>query len=305
MVFLRVAAAAAVVIALRLSSQGPGPHYSEWSTPENLGPSINTTATEAGGAVSKDGLSLYFHSNRPGGLGGTDLYVSQRNNLNAPWGVPVPLVAVNSSAGDAEPTLSRDEHWLFFNSARPGGVGGIDLWASYREHTHDDLGWQPPVNLGDRINSLDTDTGAAYFENDEGGPPQLLFSSNRSGGLGAFDLYISELEADGKFGPATLIAELSSSFSEPGLSIRFDGLEVFFFSGRPTSTGGLDLWSATRRTIFDPWSAPGNLSELNSAVNDVQPHIAPDRETLYFSSMRPGGFGGMDLYVTTRVKQRR
>ena len=83
---------AAWVIALGIianlpgAAQGPGPHFSDWSEPENLGLPVNSPSNDAGGAVSKDGLSLYFHSNRPGGFGGPDLYVSQRGSLSEPWG---------------------------------------------------------------------------------------------------------------------------------------------------------------------------------------------------------------------------
>jgi hypothetical protein len=64
----------------------------------------------------------------------------------------------------------------------------------------------------------------------------------------------------------------------------------------------LDLWSATRSTVFYPWSAPTNLGPLvNSPVQDVDPDIASDRQTLYFRSHR-GGPGTNDLYGTTRTK---
>jgi hypothetical protein len=306
MVFLRVAVAVSVVLALRLSSQAPGPDFSDWSEPENLGPAINSASQDAGGAVSKDGLSLYFHSNRPGGLGQPDLYVSQRGNLNEPWGPPINLgPAVNSTANDAGAALSRDEHWLFFHSTRDGGFGSLDVYVSYRQHTHDDLGWEPAVNVGGGINTAAVETGVSYFENDDTGAPQLLFGSNRVGGLGMFDLYVSEMLPNGTFGPASRILELSSPSSEPGVSIRFNGLEVFFFSGRPTSFGGMDLWTATRESVLEPWSAPTNLGPVvNSGATDSQPSIAPDRETLYFASDRPGTVGGLDLYVTTRSKQK-
>jgi hypothetical protein len=299
----KVCLTAAACLALGMLPPTSEPDFTDWSTPENLGSVVNSSFTDAGGSVSKDGLSLYFHSNRSGN---NDIYVSQRGNRNEPWGPPVNLgTAVNSTVSDAEATLSRDEHWLFFNSTRDGGVGSLDIWVSYRAHTHDDFDWQPAVNVGGGVNSIAVDTGAAYFENDEGGAPQLLFSSNRQGGLGQFDLYSSELLPEGTFGPAVLITELSSAFSEPGLSIRFDGLEVFFFSGRLPSQGGLDLWTATRKSVLDPWSAPTNLGSIvNTIAGDQQPHIAPDRETLYFTSNREGGFGGMDLYVTTRSKQK-
>ena len=306
MVFLRVALTAVVFFSLRPSSPSAGPDFSDWSEPENLGPVINSSDNDAGGIVSKDGLSLYFHSGRPGGFGGTDLYVSQRRSLNEPWGPPINLGAdVNSAQGDSAAVLSRDEHWLFFNSMRPGGFGSLDIWVTYRQHTHDDFGWQPPVNVGPGVNSPAVETNCSFFENDDAGAPQLLFSSNRPGGLGMFDIYVSELLPDGTFGPASPITALSSTFSEPGLSIRFDGLEVFLFSTRPPSFGSQDLWTATRETVFDSWSTPTNLGALvNSSVRDSQPFLAPDRQTLYFASDRVGGFGDLDLYVTTRTKHK-
>jgi hypothetical protein len=89
------------------------------------------------------------------------------------------------------------------------------------------------------------------------------------------------------------------------LSVRFDGLEVFLFSARPESHGGFDLWTATRETVFHPWSAPTNLGPVvNSTANESDPHIASSREALYFASNRPG-FGGTDLYVTTRRRHKR
>jgi hypothetical protein len=209
---------------------------------------------------------------------------------------------VNTSATEFSPTLSRDGHWLFFHSNRPGSfVPGLDIWVSYREHVHDDFAWETPVNLGPGVNAPGLDTDPSFFENDEVGVPQLFFSSNRAG---SNDIYVSDLLPDGTFGPAILIPELSSPSVEPGVSVRFDGLEAFIFSSRPLSQGGFDLWTATRETVFHPWSEPTSLGPLvNSQSNDNEPHIASDRETLYFSSNRPGGMGGADLYMTTRARR--
>lgn len=302
--------AAIVTLALVASDFTAQPNFSGWATPANLGPLVNSSFNDAAPAISKDGLSLYFNSNRPGGLGapGTpganDLYVSQRNNLEEPWGPPTNLGAlINTNRIEASPALSRDEHWLFFQSDRSGGFGGLDIWASYREHTHDEFGWQPAVNLGPGVNSAFEDTVGGYFENDDH-VPQLFFSSNRPG-VGAFDLYISELLPDGTFGPARLVPELSSIAADVGLMVRFDGLEAFFFSARSGGIGGQDLWTATRETVLDPWSAPVNLGPLvNSIAGDQRPYIPSDRETLYFASNRAGGLGDNDLYVTTRTRQK-
>jgi hypothetical protein len=280
--------------------------YSPWSTPVNLGPLINSAFSDQGPAISKDGLSLYFTSDRPGGLGGPfDMYVSQRASVDDPWGAPMNLgPTVNTIFDEGNPALSRDGHLLFFQSKRPGGLGGIDLWFAYREHTHDDFDWQTPVNLGPGVNSAADDNGPSYFENEEDGLPQLYFGSARPGGLGAADIYLSEQMADGSFGPAVRVTELSSSLNENRPSIRHNGLEIFFQSNRPGSLStALDLWVASRASTLDEWSTPTNLgSTINTTAIDNNAYLSSDGKTLLFSSDRPGGFGGLDLYMTTRMK---
>jgi hypothetical protein len=203
-------------------------------------------------------------------------------------------------ANEQVPALSRDGHLLFFASNRPLGFGGVDVWVSRRDHTHDDFAWQEPENLGAGVNSTFTDAGPSYFDNDEVGGPQLYFNSNRIGGVG--NLYVSDQTADGSFGPAVLVVELSSGDSARA-SIRHDGREIFFTSVRPGSiANSQDLWVATRETVFDAWSAPINLgSPVNGELLDVQPYISSDRETLFFASTRPSG-GPTDLYMSTRTK---
>jgi hypothetical protein len=99
------------------------------------------------------------------------------------------------------------------------------------------------------------------------------------------------------------VPALSSPQSDQRPAIRFDGLEIFLFSDRPGSLGGVDVWASTRQTVFDPWSTPVNLGPVvNTVFNDQQAYLASDRRTLFFASNHPGGFGLLDLYVTTRDK---
>jgi hypothetical protein len=293
---------AAVLVALLASYPAAAPKYSDWSAPVNLGAAVNSPFDDRGPAISKDGLSLYFFSGRPGGFGGSDIWVSRRAILEAPWDSPINLGGVvNTAANESTPALSRDEHCLFFNINTSGGFN--DIWASCRQHTHDDFGWQTPMNLGEGVNSAFNDQGAGYFETDDGGPPLLFFGSDRPGGPGLNDIYVSQLLPNGSFGPPSLVAELSSPADDLRPSVRFDGLEVFFFSSRAGSLGS-DLWTATRETVFDFWSNVENVgSVVNSSANDIHPYIAPDRRTLYFASNRAGGVGLQDLYVTTRTRQ--
>ena len=112
---------------------------------------------------------------------------------------------------------------------------------------------------------------------------------------------MTELQADGSWGPAMLIPELSSPVGgESAPNIRHDGLELFFHRGRNL---GNDLWVATRETVDAPWSTPVNLGPpVNGGFQELHAYIAADRETLFFSSNRPGGYGEYDLYMTTRSK---
>jgi Tol biopolymer transport system component len=298
---------AVVLVALLASSPTAAPKYSDWSEPVNLGAVVNSSSNDQGPAISKDGLSLYFSSGRPGGSGMSDIWVSQRVSLDAPWDMPINLAVVNTAADDSIPALSRDEHRLFFNSNRSGGSGDTDIWVSYRQHTHDDFGWQMPVHVEGGVNSPINDQGAGYFENDEGGAPLLFFGRGRTGAPDSNDIYVSQLlqllPDRVSSGPASLVAELNSDTGDFHPSVRFDGLEVFFFSNRLPGSLGNDLWTATRETVFHSWSTPTNLGAVNSAASDMHPYIASDRRTLYFASNRAGGLGGQDLYVTTRTRQ--
>lgn len=286
------------------------PQWSAWSDPVNVGPPVNTSFAEQAPFVSKDGLSLYFTCvNCPGGFGGFDIWVAQRASVNDPWGLPQNLTSVNTSRDEFAASLSPDGHRLFFNSNRPDGFGGNDLYVSRRRDKRDDFGWQPPVNLGPGVNTAAGELQPAYFEDDATGTITLYFASNRPGGgggslLDALQIYASTLQPDETFGPAVLVEELSSfGFSDQQPAIRRDGLEIFLSSNRPGTLGLLDLWVATRSSTSDPWSTPVNLgSVVNSPTIENGPKLSFDGTELYFHSDRPGGLGGIDLYRSTRTK---
>lgn len=273
--------------------------FGPWSAATNLGPTINSSAADFGPGLSPDGNSLYFTSNRAGGFGLSDLWVSQRANRNAPWGAPVNLgPTVNSTRMDAVPSFSRDGHWMFFTSDRAGGLGLNDIWVSFRPDPRDDFAWQTPVNLGAPINSASFDAGPALVQH--GDEVILYFNSDRAG---THDFYTSVRHKDGSFGTPTLVTALNTAASDQRITIRKDAREAFFFSNRTGSTG-LDLWTSTREDRDDTWGTPTNLgATVNSAADDFQPTLSRDGRTLIFASNRPGASGPIDLYVTTRTKR--
>ncbi len=192
---------------------------------------------------------------------------------------------------------------MYFHSNRPGGCGIADLYVSYRQDTDDDFGWQPPEDLGCQINTSRHNNGPTYFEDDETGTVTMYFNSDRLGGPGSANIYLSTLGDDGLFGPAVLVPELSSEGTDGRTAIRRDGLEMLVSSNRAGSLGTTDIWVSTRASTLDAWSIPADLGPpINSGFADGGSALSCDGTTLYFFSTRPGGFGGRDLYVTTRTE---
>ncbi len=302
-VVVPVLAGLALIVAMVATSAAAAPIYTDWSAPVNLGPVVNSAASELGPALSGDGLSLYISVTKTGGFGANDIWVSQRATTSDAWGVPVNLgPTINTTATEFVPTFSEDGHRMFFASDRAGGSGGQDIYQSYRADIHDDFGWQTPTNLGTVLNSSADDNASTYFDN--GGHPQLIFGSGRLGGV-ARDLFLSHLQDDGTWGPATLIPELSSPSTENRPTIRQDGLEIFFYSDRPGGFGGTDLWTSTRSSVDAPWGTPTNLgATVNSSFTEQHAYLSADAKTLVFASNRPGGVGtgNLDLWMTTRAQ---
>jgi len=299
-----------------------GQQFSSWSAPVNLGPVINSPTGDFFPYISRDGLSLFFTSVTciptpfPGcrpGYGGWDIFVSQRASVNDPWGLAQNLgPEINTASNEMAPALTVDGHTMYFASNKPGGLGGTDIYMSRRHNKRDDLGWQVPENLGSGVNTISNDSSPQIFEDDATGVTTLYFDSNRPGGLGPStddgngngnDIYASVLQRDGAFGPAAIVAELSTASIDRHPAISRDGLEMYIASNRPGTLGGVDLWASTRGTTIDPWSPPVNLgAPINSTAADAGPALSFDGTALYFQTVRSDGSGAFDLYVCTRTK---
>lgn len=272
----------------------------EWSAPVNLGPVVNSPANDNNPAVTADELTMYFASNRPGGLGDVDIWVTRRASRSSPWEPPVNLgPPVNTPFIDGAPGLSHDGHVLFVHSNRPGTLGGNDIWLARRSGSKDGLSWETPVPLGPDVNTADDEQGPEYTSSDGGG---ALYFNRGNQALLRSDLYRAEVKRDGRTGgPAQPVVELNdASSNDAAPTVRADGREILFWSARVGGLGA-DIWRSTRQSANHPWSPPWNVGPpLNSAVADLHPELTQDALTLYFSSNRPDGVGGQDLYISTR-----
>jgi hypothetical protein len=277
------------------SSAGP-----EWSVPVNLGPVVNSPAGDQNPSITADGLNLYFQSDRPGGVGGVDIWVTRRASRHSPWEAPVNLgPPVNTPFADGAPSLSPDGHVLFIHSNRPGALGLFDIWVAHRSGSKDAEDWETPVNLGPDVNTADDEQGPEYVVSDGGG---ALYFNRGNQVLQLSDLYRVEIKRDGHTeGPAQPVTEVNApAFNDAAPGLRADAREILFWSTRPGSLGA-DIWVSTRQSANHPWSAPENAGPpLNTAVADLHPELTQDALTLYLASNRPGGSGGTDLWVSTR-----
>jgi hypothetical protein len=304
--FLTLVCALGCYTATTHSSRRTAETFGDWSAPINVGPPINTSYNDNYAVLSRDELTIYFTSNRPGSLAGSDdLWFATRESIDSPWREPQNMRApINTTFIDSLPFLSSNEHVLYFYSTRPGGCGAPgpgDIWMTRRRTKHSD--WGEPTNLGCLLNTPADEIAPAFFEDPETEQAWLFYGSNRVPGIGDYDVYASPLGEDGSVGPGILVPEFSSPLRDTRIFIRKDGLEAFITSNRTGGQGVIDIWTSTRETLSQTWSVPTNLGmPVNSSSNDGSPWLSKHGTTLYFFSDRPGGLGQRDIWYTTRVK---
>jgi len=174
--------------------------HDAWSEPIKLGPPINTSYPEGASCISADGLELYFTdgwgpflflggcSRKPGGYGGTDIWVSTRETRSHPWGEPQNLGPdIISDRDETEPSISQDGLSLYFTSDGEQGNEFYDIYDIYvaqRLTKHDP--WDPPENLGPPVNT-DRTEHSPFISPDN---LSLFFSRSSANGLTS-DIYVS------------------------------------------------------------------------------------------------------------------
>lgn len=158
-----------------------------WSVPVKLGSNINSEHHETHVAISPDNERLYFVSNRPGGLGGKDIWYC--NKLpNGEWALAQNAGPTINTAFDEDGVfIHPDGKTLYFSSKGHRGLGGYDIF--YSELDPESGQWQKPVNLGYPINSTDDDV--FYVVSADG--KRAYFSSIKENGQGEKDIYVLEL----------------------------------------------------------------------------------------------------------------
>jgi hypothetical protein len=293
-----------------LSSAQAGDHHAnsgwEFRPSQKLSDVVNTADPEGCPIETADGLSLMFASARASGLGGNDIYVTDRDSVKSPWKTPARLPApINSPAADFCPTPVYGRSLFFVtdratNSGPTAPCGGGDIYLSRQSPSGQ---WSEPAMLEcypKGPNFLGAERSPSLVETWFG---TFLFYS--STGLGVnHDIYMSRLGANGKFGPGQLVRELSTpEFNEimPNVRARDDGsFEIVFSSDRPTwgrnepAFGLQDVYYARSWWLTGLWSSPRNLGPgINTQFNDQRATLSGDGKRMYVGTNN-------DLYVSER-----
>lgn len=154
----------------------------DWGEPYNVGKPVNSEYWESQPAISPDGRTLYFISNRPGGSGGYDIWKSTITD-DAKWGPAINLgPEINTPYDENTPFLHADGKTLYFSSDGWPGFGNKDIYYSRMD---DNDKFQKPINLGYPINSFENESGLIVSADGNLG----MFSSNLKDGFGGQDIY--------------------------------------------------------------------------------------------------------------------
>jgi hypothetical protein len=247
------------------------------------------TAVDDDPTLTQDMLEIYFNSNRNGGTGGGDIWWSTRASLSDPWTSPVEASELNSLEDESTPEISGDGLTIYFSSKRPGGLGSYDIWMSTRFSRS--ASWESP-QLVLELNSSETDSAAMALDS---GLMLIMYSSR--GGTGNSDLYLATRTSTAEpWGNITPLAELNGPDQEISPFLADEGRWVYFESDRVGSLDR-DIYSAHRATLFESFSQPLAVDELNSPQYDGDPWVSSDGRYIFFISSRSGQ---LDLYQAHR-----
>lgn len=278
--------------------------------PVNLGDSVNSADPEYFPNLTIDQKTLVFTRNKNNR--NEDFFISHLWP-DGKWSKAAPLTSplqgeneggrgINSKYNEGAQTISQDGKVLIYTICnRPDGMGSCDIYFSVKT----DSAWSESLNIGPPVNSPYWDSQPCLSPDNR----DLYFVSNRPGGRGGSDIYVSHLQADGSWGrPQNLGENINTSHDESTPFIHADNQTLYFASSGWPGIGGVDLYYA-RKNVDGSWSKPHDLDfPINTIDHDGSIFIAADGQTAYFASDRFAsgeGKGQLDLYQFTLYKEAR
>jgi hypothetical protein len=238
-------------------------------------------------ALTSDMLEIFFASTRGGGTGGEDIWTAQRDTVGDPWRTPVEAAALNSASTESNVKISGDGLLITFASTRSPSQAA-DLWAATRP---DRLSpWNPPV----QVVELSSAAGE-WHAHPSPDRLQIVLCSSRDGDE---DLYTSSRPTvdSAWVVPVAIGGDVAAAENDCDPMMPTPSSELYFASQRP-GLGAYDLYVAVPAG-GGTFATPSPIAELNTASNDRDPWVSPDRRTMYFTSTRDAGSD--EIFVSTR-----
>jgi Tol biopolymer transport system component len=245
---------------------------------------INSPTADDDPALTGDALEMLFDSERGGG---SDLYVTRRASVGAPWSMPVLVPELSSGDDEDGPMLTADGLMVTFSSTRTGGPGLDDIWYSTRPNR--DSAWAP-VQLVDGVNSTASDEHMTITAD-------KLYAVLLSLRSGTREFYSTRRESvTDAWGPLELMSELSGGSFNNSPCLDPAGTYLIFASNRNGSQA-VDLFVATRSSRDEPFGTPIPVDELSTGDDESDPSIANNRHVLAFTR---GVTTDRDIYLSER-----
>ena len=267
---------------------------------DNIGGGINSEHPEHSPVITADESTIIFTSRRPATTGGKidpndglyfeDIYIATRNEDNT-WGEPRNMGSpINTEGNDATIGISVDGQTLFIYKDDKGD-GNI-----YFSNLAGDR-WATPQKMNEFINSKSWEGNASISADGS----LLYFSSEREGGLGGKDIYMSRKLPNGDWGKAmNLGPKVNTPYDDDAPYIHPDGVTLYFSSKGHKSMGGFDIFYSKFNADENMWLETMNMGyPVNSTDDDIFYVPTPDNKRAYYSSFKKDGMGEKDIYLIT------
>ncbi|RNI22706.1 hypothetical protein EFB08_19895 [Rufibacter latericius] len=250
--------------------------------PQPLGESVNQFKLQYSPVLTTDQQALLFTARQ--GSGSQDdenLYLAYRKE--GQWQAPISVSeAINTELNEGAASFSGDGRVLVFTSCnRQDSYGSCDLYISYREGNE----WSKPKNMGRNVNTSSWDSQPSLSADGR----TIYFASDRKGGQGGEDLWMTKLQDDGNWSiPVNLGDKVNTSGRENSPFLHASGNTLYYATDGLQGMGGLDLFKVNREK--NGWGVPVNMGyPLNTHRDESSIFISPDNKTGYYSGQLAGG----------------
>lgn len=269
---------------------------------ENIGSTVNTAFSDFAPVITADESELIFTSKRPNSGNkddNLDYYedIYKTIKLDGQWTTPKNMGnPVNTKVNDASIGMSVDGQQLFIykNDTLDKDNSGGDIFESDLVGNN----WSEPRRLNPNINTASWEPSASINADET----ILFFSSDRPGGYGGTDIYLSKKLPDNTWGPAkNLGPAINTSYNEDAPFIHADGKTLYYSSNGLKSMGGYDIFTCSYDKNTDAVTSPANIGyPINTADDELFFVWSADGKNGYFSATREDSHGEEDIYIVHR-----